>query len=34
MKNAATDYKKLYEKSLETLSEKDGQLAAERELLS
>lgn len=33
MKNAATDYKKLYEESLKILSEKDNQLVKERQQL-
>jgi transposase len=34
MKNTAADYKSLYEKSLKTITEKDSQLTAERELLA
>jgi transposase len=34
MKNAAADYKTLYEKSLKTLTEKEQQLAKERQLLT
>lgn len=33
MKNTATDYKKLYEQSLEIISEKEDQLTTERQLL-
>ena len=34
MKNAATDYKSLYEQSLKAISEKEQQLAKERQLLA
>ena len=33
MKNAATDYKKLYKQSLKIISEKEGQLTSEPQLL-